>query len=85
MDYYNKYTSNRYCPCSSSGENYVFVQGNTGPQGLRESPDRKGSRAREREARKDLKDLKENKGVLAQLVLVGCRYSRTSRTSRSSR
>ena len=41
-------------------------------KGLRESPDRKGLKGPgEREARKDLKDLKENKGVLAQLVLVG--------------
>ncbi len=41
-------------------------------KGLRESPDRKGLKGPgERETRKDLKDLKENKGVLAQLVLVG--------------
>lgn len=42
MDYYNKYTSNRYCPCSSSGENYVFVQGNTGPQGPQGIPGPQG-------------------------------------------
>lgn len=43
MDYYNKYTSNRYCvPCSSSGRELCVCSGkywSSGPQGI---PDRKG-------------------------------------------
>ncbi|WP_270739276.1 hypothetical protein [Massilioclostridium coli] len=44
MDYYSKYTSgtNRCYPCSSSGENYVLVQGATGLQGPQGVPGPQG-------------------------------------------